>query len=39
MPRKAKLYVPGGLYYVILSDHGRQAIFIAHFDRRCWMRR
>ncbi|MEE9159638.1 MAG: hypothetical protein V3U60_14815 [Gammaproteobacteria bacterium] len=39
MPRKPRLFVPGGLYHAILRGNGRQAIFFADFDRRRWMGR
>ena len=38
MPRKPRLHLPGGLYHVILRGNDRQAIFLADFDRRRWLR-
>lgn len=38
MPRKPRVFVPGGVYHVILRGNGRQDIFFSDLDRRRWMR-
>jgi putative transposase len=36
MPRKPRLYVPGGFYHVILRGNGRNDIFFEPRDRGLW---
>lgn len=38
MPRKPRVFVPNGIYHVILRGNGRQDIFFSDLDRRRWMR-
>jgi len=38
MPRKPRVFVPNGIYHVVLRGNGRQDIFFNDLDRRRWMR-
>lgn len=36
MPRKPRLFIPGGIYHVVLRGNSRQPIFLKRRDRDLW---